>query len=103
MPYQPLQVLFERLKIFIFFLFTKHHGFSEEREWRAVYLRDRDHDNVLQPMLHYAVGRYGLEPKLKFAVKAIPGFTPEDFSLKQIVKSNITRPFCFQSACCHVC
>ena len=90
MLYQPLQVLFERLKIYS--LFTKHHGFSEEREWRAVYLRDRDHDNVLQPMLHYAVGRYGLEPKLKFAVKAIPGFTPEDFSLKQIVNQILLGP-----------
>jgi len=45
---------FERIKLFA--LFTKHRGFLEEREWRAVYMRDRDHTKKLDGMLGYWIG-----------------------------------------------
>ncbi|GAB1719258.1 MAG: hypothetical protein NTAFB09_09890 [Nitrosospira sp.] len=88
--YLPIHALFERLKIFS--LFTKHHGFSEEREWRVVYLRDRDRNHLLHHMLDYAIGRYGLEPKLKFKVKPIPKITEENLSLETLISQIVLGP-----------
>lgn len=47
-------------------LTTKHTGFSEEREWRAVYVPERDPQGYLKPCLDYFVGPRGVEPKLKY-------------------------------------
>lgn len=63
--------LFERIKIFS--LFTKHHGFNEEKEWRLVYLTDRDTSGKLKSMFDYHIGTRGIEPKLKFIVGPIDG------------------------------
>lgn len=82
--------LFERIKMFA--LFTKHHGFSEEREWRVVYLRERDRQNKIESMLHYAVGPRGIEPKLKFLVRPIDGYTSPDVSLEKILAQIILGP-----------
>src|ERR1700704_1456843 len=49
-----------------FALTTKHRGFSEEREWRAIYVPERDPLGYLRGHLDYAVGSRGVEPKLKF-------------------------------------
>lgn len=82
--------LFERMKIFS--IFTKHAGFSEEREWRAVYIRERDTERKLDGMLHYAIGRSGVEPKLKLKIEPIEGITSDDFSLDKIVSKVILGP-----------
>lgn len=55
---------FERLKLFS--IFTKHIGFREENEWRAVYVRQRDKHNQLSNCLSYAITSRGVEPKFKF-------------------------------------
>jgi hypothetical protein len=86
----PAYSFFERLKVFS--LFTKHRGFSEEQEWRAVYLRDRDTDNTFGSMLDYAIGRNGVEPKLKFKVTPIAGITDTDFGLEKMVRQIILGP-----------
>ncbi len=86
----PVHALFERIKIFS--IFTKHRGFSEEREWRVVYLRERDATHKMDEMLHYAIGRNGIEPKLKFKIKPIDGLTKDDFSLEKIVYQIILGP-----------
>jgi hypothetical protein len=62
---------FERVKLFA--IFTKHHGFLEENEWRVVYMRDRDTAHVFDRMFSYWVGPRGVEPKLKLKIEAIPG------------------------------
>lgn len=54
---------FERLKVFA--IFSKHPGFSEEREWRVVYMRERDQRDRLSDSLGYLVSDHGVEPKLK--------------------------------------
>lgn len=46
-------------------LTTKHKGFEEEREWRVIYLADRDQPNYLKECKSYFVGPRGIEPKLK--------------------------------------
>lgn len=82
--------LFERFKLFA--LFTKHHGFHEEEEWRVVYLRDRDVSNVYASMLGYAHTARGIEPKFKYKVQPIKDHTAEDFSLEKIISQIILGP-----------
>lgn len=90
MLYLPVHSLFERLKMFA--LFTKHHGFLEEQEWRIVYLRERDSKGYLNNMLDYAVGRNGIEPKLKYKIKPIEGLTRPDLSLESLIEKIILGP-----------
>lgn len=63
MFYIPIHLLLERFKLFS--LFTKHHGFEEEREWRLVYARDRDRERKFSPMFGYHIRNERVEPKLK--------------------------------------
>jgi hypothetical protein len=81
---------FERLKLFA--LFTKHHGFKEENEWRVVYMPDRDRGKVFDRMLSYCIGPRGVEPKLKVKIERIPDLTDDDLSLSRIVERIILGP-----------
>jgi len=47
-------------------LTTKHTGFDEEKEWRAVYVPERDPVGYLKSCIDYFVGPRGVEPKLKY-------------------------------------
>lgn len=82
--------LFERFKLFG--LFTKHHGFVEEDEWRVIYLSDRDEKKLLSNMIDYYIGPRGIEPKLKLPIKPISGVTPDDTSLPNLIYSIILGP-----------
>lgn len=57
----------ERLKVFS--LFTKHKGFSEEREWRLIYMSDRDNGERYKPMISYLATGRGIHPKLKLKLQ----------------------------------
>jgi hypothetical protein len=78
--------LFERIKIFA--LFTKHDGFKEEREWRIVYLVNRDRDKKLEPMFNYWIGPNGIQPKLHLKVNELSA----DLSLTKLVDRIILGP-----------
>jgi hypothetical protein len=84
------EALFERVKLFA--LFTKHRGFHEEREWRLVYLRERDRHERMTHLLHYAIDPRGIEPKLRFSPGALG--TPEQPSpaLEQLIRRVILGP-----------
>jgi hypothetical protein len=88
--YLPVVAFLDRLKMFA--LFSKHCGFSEEREWRVVYMRDRDKGKALDRMLDYATGRNGIEPKLKFKVAPIAGLTVDDLSIEKLITQIILGP-----------
>lgn len=88
--YLAAHILFERLKLFA--LFSKHCGFSEEREWRVVYYPDRDKEKFLTPMLHYSIGARGVEPRLRFKVAPIAGLTTTEFSLERLINRIILGP-----------
>lgn len=83
-------VYFERIKIFA--LFTKHIGFSEEKEWRFVYLMERDKNEVLTPLLDYNVGPKGVESKLKFKFEPRKGLKQKNISLETFLKEIILGP-----------
>jgi len=83
-------VLFERIKLFA--LFSKHSGFSEEREWRIVYAPDRDSEQKLASMFHYSIRPRGAEPKLRLKIEPIHGLTTMDLSLEKIVEWIILGP-----------
>lgn len=88
--YNAAYYLFERIKIFA--LFTKHHGFLEEKEWRAVYLNERNKDLKIENMLSYAKTNRGLEPKLKFKFESIPSITTGEFSISSLTHKIILGP-----------
>lgn len=80
----------ERLKLFS--LFTKHSGFSEEGEWRVVYLRDRDKDQRFTSMLGYAITSRGVEPKLKLRIKELRTGQDDGLSLEVLIERIILGP-----------
>ncbi len=82
--------LFERIRFFA--LFTKHSGFSEEQEWRAVYLPDIDREQKLRPYFGYHVTARGVEPKLKFPIRPIDGLTEAEATLENLVHSIVLGP-----------
>lgn len=79
-------------KLKLFSLFTKHIGFREENEWRAVYIREFDHEDRLASMLHYAIGEKGFEPKFKFKVGPLDGITGSKLSLESLIHSIVLGP-----------
>lgn len=88
--YLAAHFLFERLKLFA--LFTKHRGFTEEKEWRVVYLPDRDPNGILKPMFDYSLGKKGVEPKLKLKLEPIDGIMPSGVKLESLVSKIILGP-----------
>jgi hypothetical protein len=88
--YLATHALFDRIKLFP--LSTKHDGFKEEREWRAVYLSDRDDSGRLKHMQHYLNGPRGVEPKLKLKLEPMEGVTALDFLPKNILANILLGP-----------
>jgi hypothetical protein len=80
----------ERLKLFS--LFTKHKGFDEEREWRVVYISERDRMKSLSSMLSYQITARGVEPKLKLKLEEVPGAIDSSVSLECLTHRIILGP-----------
>ena len=82
--------LFARLRMFS--LFSKHHGFSEEQEWRLAYMPERDANGDLKQFLSYHNGPRGIEPKLKVPFASNAAFGGQDMPLERLVHSIILGP-----------
>jgi hypothetical protein len=92
--------IFQRIKLFA--LFSKHHGFKEENEWRVVYLSDQDHGGHLKKYQHYHIGDQGVEPKLRFRLEPTEGWTADDLSFDRILFKillgpSVSNPLALQS------
>jgi hypothetical protein len=81
--------LFERFKLAS--LFTKHNGFKEEKEWRVVYMKERDPDNKYPPTFAHLVTTRGVEPKLRYKIAPIAGIS-DDMSLSNLIYKIILGP-----------
>lgn len=82
--------LFQRICLFA--IFSKHIGFSEEKEWRIAYLKDRDQNKLVSKYFSYFNGPRGMEPKLKLPLRPIKGVIDDGFDISQIVHSIIIGP-----------
>jgi hypothetical protein len=79
----------ERLKVFS--LFTKHTGFQEEKEWRFVYLNDRDRDKSYKSMFGYSISDKRIEQRLKLKFDKIPGAN-SSLKLESLIDRIILGP-----------
>ena len=55
----------------LYALVSKHHGFTEEHEWRIIYLPDLDTSKLLTGKFSYIIGKNGIEPKLRFKIEPL--------------------------------
>jgi DUF2971 family protein len=84
-------------------LLSKHHGFSEEQEWRIIYLPDRDISGLLKHQFSYAIGNNGIEPTLRFKIEPLatePSATWTFHSIldRIILGPSISSPLALNSA-----
>ena len=82
--------LFERVKLMA--IFSKHSGFSEEAEWRLVYMHERDTTKCYEKFLDYSVGPRGIEPKLKLPIHGDVPWQAESFDFDSVVHEIILGP-----------
>lgn len=79
-------------RLIVFSLFSKHDGFREEKEWRVVYISDRDTEGEFKEMLSYHASNDGLQPKLKMKLKDIPNALGGAISLEKLINRIILGP-----------
>jgi Protein of unknown function (DUF2971) len=78
--------------IILYALSTKHKGFEEEREWRLIYAKQFDPQELLKEFITYNIGQRGIEPKLKVPIEKIPVPGVPDISLELLLKHIIVGP-----------
>lgn len=72
-------------------LTTKHNGFSEEKEWRLIYLPIWDSDEGVKNYFDYVIGDRGVEPKLKLLIGG-ENYSDKTWNLSTITKKIILGP-----------
>jgi hypothetical protein len=82
--------LFSIMKVFA--LLSKHKGFKEEKEWRIIYMPDRDGLGLLKSQISYHIGPRGIEPKLKFKIEPLKLDPPETWTFHSILHEIILGP-----------
>lgn len=88
--------------IMTYALTTKHSGFAEEKEWRLIYLAERDTNGILKSRLSHHIGPRGIEPKLKLKIGPIADVTSDKFNLDTLLENiilgpSLSTPLAFQS------
>lgn len=82
--------VFSLIKFFA--LKFKHDGFHEEREWRIIYMPDRDVQVLLKDKFGYVIGRRGVEPKLKLKIEPLRLEPRETWTFADILERIILGP-----------
>src|SRR6202012_3424553 len=82
--------IFSAIKLYA--LTSKHRGFSEENEWRLIYLPDRDPNGVMKGKFNYMLGKRGVEPKLRFKIEPLPIDKAESWTFDSILHRIILGP-----------
>jgi Protein of unknown function (DUF2971) len=97
-------VSFQMFELMLLFsLVSKHHGFSEEEEWRIIYLPNRDLKGLFRESRSYIVGRNGIEPKLRVKIEPLSiepraTWTFPDIVDRIILGPSISSPLATKSA-----
>lgn len=86
----PAHVLFEIIKVFS--LTSKHKGFDDEREWRVVYLPERDRTGSLAGNRAHIITSRGVEPKLRLKIAPLPGTDDSNWTFNDIFDKIILGP-----------
>ena len=86
----PARAYLQRIKLAS--IYSKHIGFSEETEWRALYRAAHDTGGLLKDMLGHAIVRNGIEPKLKLKLAPLKDVLADDVSLEKLVDRIILGP-----------
>ena len=76
----------------IFALIFKYKGFLEEREWRIIYMPDRDPQGQFKDRFGYAIGSRGVEPKLKLKLEPLPTDSVQTWTFESILDRIILGP-----------
>lgn len=71
---------------------SKHLGFEEEAEWRAIYLKPFDPHSLLAEHYSYAVSDRGCEPKLKLPIDPIDNLGQGGIPLTDVINRIILGP-----------
>ena len=84
-------------------LLSKHNGFSEEQEWRIIYLPDQDRNGLFKGQFSYAIGKNGIEPKLRFKIQPLgtepkSAWTFQSILDRIILGPSISSPLALNSA-----
>lgn len=82
--------LFERIKLMA--IFSKHCGFSEEKEWRLVYMFEHDTNKVLEQFLSYHLTPRGIEPKLKLPIHGSTPLQMQELDITSLIHSILLGP-----------
>lgn len=76
----------------VFALIFKYKGFLEEREWRIIYMPDRDPQGHLKDRFGYVIGSRGVEPKLKLKLEPLPTDSVQTWTFESILDRIILGP-----------
>jgi Protein of unknown function (DUF2971) len=82
--------LFERIKIMA--IFSKHRGFSEEQEWRLVYMHEHDISKVYEQYLGYHLTPRGIEPKLKLPIHGAVPWHAQQLDITTLINRILLGP-----------
>ncbi len=73
-------------------LVSKHDGFSEEKEWRIIYMPERDTAGSLKERFGYVVGGRGVEPKLRLKIAPQPWTPDQSWTFGDVLDRVILGP-----------
>jgi|ERR1700722_3641110 hypothetical protein len=73
-------------------LLSKHPGFSEEEEWRIIYMPDRDTKGLMKDRLGYFRRGNSIEPKLRFPIKPLELEPRETWTFDSILDRIVLGP-----------
>lgn len=76
----------------VYSLLAKHPGFDEEREWRVIYLPERDRTGMFNELKTYLLTNNVLAPKLRFPIRPLPFEEPTAWTFRDIVQNIVLGP-----------
>lgn len=77
---------------FLLAITHKHSGFKQEREWRFVWRRHKDHDGTYTSLVRAVSGRRGMYEYFCFPIKPDERITSAPLDIRKIIKEVMIGP-----------